>query len=64
MVQLSHCANTTPKLSPVRLLITALNLQAAKRVFVENCNPSRAQLSPMSDDGELDRTNFKIVTLP
>lgn len=44
-------------------MLTAPDLEAAKRIFVENYDRSKVQVSPMSYDGEVDCAEFQIIPL-
>ncbi|MDI9849531.1 hypothetical protein QM467_15860 [Rhodoblastus sp. 17X3] len=41
----------------------ARDLEAAKRIFLENYDPKKVALSPLSDDGEIEEDEFEIITL-
>jgi hypothetical protein len=40
------------------------DLETAKRAFVQAYDPRKVQVSPLSDDGELDYAGFEVITLP
>jgi hypothetical protein len=45
-------------------MLTAPDLEAAKRIFVENYDQSKVQVSPVWYDGEVDYVGFQIIPLP
>jgi hypothetical protein len=45
------------------VMLAAPDLEATKRIFMENYDQSKVQVSPMSYDGEVDSAEFQIVPL-